>query len=222
MIATARTGAKGVSSKLFKGTGAVFRHELRLLLFAPLSYLFQIVFLIVLAACVFLIADFYNTDEASVQTMLTFLPWVSLILVPALAMRSWLDEHSDRSVELMLTLPVSLGAVVIGKFLAGYVILLVTLLFTLPMVGTVYHLGNPDPGVLFASYLASALMLAVYYAISLFAASLSRDQVGAFAMPGGRITSDGGPCFFNCGAFHRVLAGINAAPAPLLLTFAAT
>ena len=69
-----------------------------------------------------------------------------------------------------------------GKFLAGYAILLVTLMFTLPMVGTVYHLGNPDTGVLCASYLASALMLAVYYAISLFAASLSRDQVGAFVI----------------------------------------
>ena len=66
--------------KLFGGVGAVYRHELRLLLFAPLSYLFQIVFLIVLAACTFLIADFYNTDDASVKTMLTFLPWVSLIL----------------------------------------------------------------------------------------------------------------------------------------------
>jgi ABC-2 type transport system permease protein len=182
MIGLAKTEVKSIWSKPFEGTGAVFRHELRLLLFAPLSYLFQIVFLIVLAACIFLIADFYNTDEASVQTMLTFLPWVSLILVPALAMRSWLDEHSDRSVELMLTLPVSLGAVVIGKFLAGYVILLVTLLFTLPMVGTLFHLGDPDTGVLFASYLASALMLAVYYAISLFAAALSRDQVGAFVI----------------------------------------
>jgi ABC-2 type transport system permease protein len=182
MTGSAETDVRGVRSGPFTGTGAVFRHELRLLLFAPLSYLFQIVFLVVLSACIFLIADFYNTDEASIQTMLAFLPWVSLILVPALAMRSWLDEHSDRSVELTLTLPVSLGAVVTGKFLAGYAILLVTLLFTLPMVGSVYHLGDPDPGVLFASYLASALMLAVYYAISLFAAALSRDQVGAFVI----------------------------------------
>ena len=168
--------------KLFGGVGAVYRHELRLLLFAPLSYLFQIVFLIVLAACTFLIADFYNTDDASVKTMLTFLPWVSLILVPALAMRSWIDEHSDRSVELLLTLPVSLSAVVTGKFLAGYSILLVTLLFTLPMVATVYYLGDPDPGVLFSSYLSSAFMLAVYFSISIFAASLSRDQIGAFVI----------------------------------------
>ena len=85
MTGSAETDVRGVRSGPFTGTGAVFRHELRLLLFAPLSYLFQIVFLVVLSACIFLIADFYNTDEASIQTMLAFLPWVSLILVPALA-----------------------------------------------------------------------------------------------------------------------------------------
>ena len=142
----------GSAGGLFTGTVAVFRHELRLLLFAPLSYLFQLGFLLALSACVFLIADYYATDEASIQSMLTFLPWVALILVPALAMRSWIDEHSDRSIELTMTLPVSLGAVVTGKFLSGYMVLLVTLLFTLPLAASAYYLGDPDPGVLFAGY----------------------------------------------------------------------
>lgn len=164
------------------GTGAVFRHELRLLLYQPLSYLFQLGFLAVLAASVFLIADFYATDEASIRPMLVFLPWVALILVPALAMRAWTDDHSDRSMELTLTLPVTVGAVVLGKFLAGYLVLIVTLLFTLPMVATVYYLGEPDSGVLLAGYLASALLLGTYYAISLFAATLTREQVGAFVI----------------------------------------
>ena len=182
MTGSSRRDRGAFAGGLFTGTGAVFRHELRLLLFAPLSYLFQLGFLLALSACVFLIADFYATDEASIRPMLTFLPWVSLILVPALAMRSWIDEHNDRSVELTMTLPVRLGAVVTGKFLSGYVVLLVTLLFTLPLAASAYYLGEPDPGVLFAGYLASALLLAVYYAVSLFAAALSRDQVGAFVI----------------------------------------
>ena len=164
------------------GTRAVFRHELRLFLFSPLTYLFQCGFLAALSVCVFLIADFYSTDEASIRPMLTFLPWVALIMVPALAMRAWADEHGDRAIELVLTLPVSIGAVVLGKFLAGYLVLLVTLLFTLPLVATVYYLGGPDPGVLFAGYVASASILAVYYAISLFAGAFSREQVGAFVL----------------------------------------
>jgi ABC-2 type transport system permease protein len=165
---------------MFNGILATFRHELRLLLFSPLSYLFQLAFLATLSAFIFLVADFYASDEASIRPMLTFLPWVSLILVPALAMRTWVDDISDRSMELTITLPIHTCAVVIGKFLAGYTILLVTLLFTLPIVGTVYYLGVPDPGVLFSGYFASALLLATYYAISLFAASVAREPVGAF------------------------------------------
>ena len=87
---------------ILAGTSAVFRHELRLLLYQPLSYLFQVGFLAVLAASVFLIADFYATDEASIRPLLVFLPWVALILVPALAMRAWIEDHSDRSMELTL------------------------------------------------------------------------------------------------------------------------
>ena len=164
------------------GILGTFRHELRLLLFSPLSYLFQLGFLATLSAFVFLVADFYTTDEASIRTMLTFLPWVALILVPALAMRSWIDDNSDRSIELTITLPVQTSAVVLGKFFAGYFVLLVTLLFTLPLVGTVYYLGDPDPGILFSGYFAAALLLATYYSISLLAASLAREPVGSFVI----------------------------------------
>lgn len=169
-------------SRPLSGTGAVFRHELRLLLYAPLSYLFQMAILVALSVSVFLIADFYSTDEASIRPMLTFLPWVALIFVPALAMRAWIDEHSDRGVELLLTLPVTLGAAVLGKFLAGYLVLMVTLLFTLPLLATIYFLGDPDPGIVVAGYLALALMLGAYYAIALFAGALAREQVGAFVI----------------------------------------
>lgn len=161
---------------------AVFRHELRLLLYSPLTYIFQVGFLATLFACVFLIADYYSTDEASIQPMLAFLPWVALILVPALAMRAWTDEHSDRSMELMLTLPLPLPAIVMGKFLAGYAVLLVTLAFTLPLVMTAYYLGTPDSGVIVSGYIGAALLLGAYYALSMFAASLGREQVGAFVI----------------------------------------
>lgn len=160
----------------------MLRHELRSLLYAPLTYVFQVGFLAVLAVCTFLIADYYSTDEASIQPMLAFLPWVALILVPALAMRAWADEPSDRGIELMLTLPIALPALVAGKFLAGYVMLLATLLFTTPLAATAYYLGSPDPGVMASGYLAAALLLGAYYAISLFASSLAREPVGAFVI----------------------------------------
>ena len=164
------------------GVTAQLRHELRVLLFSPLTYIFQVGFLLALGVCTFLIADFYATDEASIRPMLIFLPWVALIMVPALAMRAWADEHNDGALELTLTLPLRLPAVVLGKFLAGYLVLLITLAFTTPLVATAYYLGEPDPGVVVAGYAGAALLLGVYYAVSLFAASLVREQVGAFVI----------------------------------------
>ena len=182
MVKSTNSYEKIITPTLLNGTFATFRHELRLLLFSPLSYLFQLGFLAALSAFIFLVADFYATDEASIRPMLTFLPWVALILVPALAMRTWIDDNTDRSIELTLTLPIQTTAVVLGKFLAGYFILLITLFFTLPIVATVYYLGNPDPGVLFSGYFGSALLLATYYSISLFAASVAREPLSAFVI----------------------------------------
>ena len=161
---------------------AVTRHELRMLLYAPLSYLFLVGFLLALSTCIFLVADFYASDEASIELMLLFLPWVAMILVPALAMGMWTGPGGDGGAELAMTLPTGAGAQVIGKFLAGYGVLLLALLLTWPLAGTVFYLGEPDPGVMAGGYLASALVLAVYFAIALLCAAVAREQVGAFVL----------------------------------------
>ena len=134
-----------------KGTGfaAIFRHELRVLFFAPLTYLFQGAFLLALGACIFLIASFYTTDEATVRLLIVFVPWVSLVLIPALAMSAWSDGHSNRELELIFALPIKPISVVLGKFAAGYSLLLLTLTMTFPFYLTVAYLGDPDPGVVF-------------------------------------------------------------------------
>lgn len=162
------------------GLIAVFRHELRSLMYAPLTYIFLIGFLLALGVCVFLVGNFYASDEASIHSLLIFLPWVALIFVPALAMRAWAEGQSDRSLELMLSLPLGLASVVIGKFLAGYMVLLVALAFTSPFIATVFYLGEPDAGVIIAGYLGGALLLACCYAVALFASSFTREQVGGF------------------------------------------
>ena len=137
---------------------AVCRHELRLLLYAPLSYLFIVGFLLSLSSAIFLIADFYRTDEASIQLMLLFTPWVGIVLVPALAMGMWANEQLDKSAELIATLPLPVVSVVAGKFFAGFLVLLLALAFTVPIPITVAFLGEPDFMCMAAGYLALALM----------------------------------------------------------------
>ena len=165
---------------VISGFSAVLRHELRVLFFTPLSYLFQAAFLLGLTTCIFLVADFYSSDEATLRLLLGFIPWVSLVLVPALAMSAWTDGQADREMELTYSLPISPPAIVMGKFVAGYLLLLLTLAFTLPFAVTVAYLGEPDLGVVVAGYLACALLLGACFAVSLLAAALVREVVGAF------------------------------------------
>ena len=159
---------------------AVARHEWRALAYAPLSPVFLSGFLLALMACVFLIADFYSTDSASIEVMLTFLPWVAMVFVPALAMRAWSGEPSDRSLELILSLPIRTSSLVVGKWLARGALLLTGLLFTAPLVATIAYLGSPDWGVVLAGYWGAALLLVTFLAVALLAAAAMREPVGGF------------------------------------------
>ncbi len=161
---------------------AVFRHEWRLHIYSPLIAIFLCAFTLILATGIFLVGDFFASDEASLRLFSVFLPWVSLVLVPALAMRSWGDESTDSSLELAFSMPLPLRHLVIGKFLAGSAVLLIALACTAAFPLTVAYLGEPDLGALFAGYLAAGLFLMVCFAICLFAAALVRDQISAFVL----------------------------------------
>ena len=163
-------------------TVAVIRHELRILFYSPLTCIFMSGLLVSLSLCVFMVADFYTTDEASMRSWQIFIPWLGMIFMPALAMRSWPDEHTDHSVELAMTLPVNTAELVCGKFFAGLVVIAVTLLFTLPFPITLAWLGEPDVGVVFSVWLAAFLLLALYLAISLAFAAILREPVSVFVV----------------------------------------
>ena len=161
---------------------AAFRHQLRLLVYSRLTLVFQVGFLITLPVFVFLIGDLFAGDRASLDLMLAFLPWVALIFVPALAMRAFADRPLDREREFLLTLPLRPSAIAAGAWLAGAVVMLVTLLFTTPLVATLGYLGEPDFGAVAAGYLGASCLLVAFYAIGLFASALARSEVGAFVI----------------------------------------
>lgn len=156
------------------------RHEARQLFYAPLTLIFQVWFLLALAICIFLVAEFYASDLATFDLQWTFLPWVALVMAPALAMRAFSEGPGDRSLELTLSLPIPTSAIVAGKWLAGSLVLVLTLAMTLPFVLTVGYLGNPDWGTAASGYLGAALLLAVFYAVAIFAASFTKDHVAAY------------------------------------------
>lgn len=147
---------------------------------SPVAYVFIVIFLILCGFFTFQFGDFYNSNDASLRAFFVWHPWLYLFLIPAVAMRMWAEERRTRTIELLLTLPVTLPQAILGKFLAGWFFIGIALVLTFPMVITVCYLGNPDIGQIIAGYIGSFLLAGCYLAVGSFASSLTRNQVVAF------------------------------------------
>ena len=147
---------------------------------SPVAYVFIVIFLILCGFFTFQFGDFYNSNDASLRAFFVWHPWLYLFLIPAVAMRMWAEERRTRTIELLLTLPVTLPQAILGKFLAGWLFIGIALALTFPMVITVCYLGNPDIGQIIAGYIGSFLLAGCYLAVGSFASSLTRNQVVAF------------------------------------------
>ncbi|MEW5305365.1 MAG: hypothetical protein WDW36_007908 [Sanguina aurantia] len=109
-------------------------------------------------------------------------PWLYLILVPAITMRMWAEESKGGTLELLLTLPITLWQAMLGKFLAAWLFIGLALALTFPLWITVNYLGAPDNGVILAGYLGSWLMAGTFIAIGACLSALTRSQVVAFIL----------------------------------------
>lgn len=165
-----------------KHLAPIVKRELMGYFRSPVAYVFIVIFLLSTAGTTWYLGNFYTADEASLESFFFFHPWLYLFLIPAVGMRLWAEDRRTGTVEILLTLPVSLTAAVLGKFLAAWIFVGVALVLTFPMVATVYFLGSPDAGVIATGYLGSFLMAGAYLAISCFTSSLTKNQVISFIL----------------------------------------
>jgi ABC-2 type transport system permease protein len=163
-------------------TYAVFRREFAGYFATPLAYVFIIIFLLAMGSFTFYFGRFYENGRAELSIFFGFHPWLYLFLIPAIAMRLWSEEQKTGTIELLLTLPISVTAAVVGKFLAAWAFAGLALLLTFPMWLTVSYLGSPDHGVIVASYFGSWLMAGAYLAIGSCISALTNNQVIAFVV----------------------------------------
>jgi ABC-2 type transport system permease protein len=154
--------------------------ELRSYFATPLAYVFIVIFLALMGAFTFYLGGFYERGQADLQPFFSFHPWLYLFLVPAIAMRLWSEERKSGSIELLMTLPITVWQAVVGKFLAAWTFTTVALALTFPIWITVNYLGNPDNGVILAGYLGSLLMAGGFLAIGSCISAANRNQVVAF------------------------------------------
>lgn len=160
----------------------IMRREITSYFATPVAYVFIVIFLVMNGVFTFYLGNFYERGIADLGPFFRYHPWLFLFLVPAISMRMWAEERKSGTIELLLTLPLTLWQAVIAKFLAAWIFLGISLALTVPVWLTVNYLGQPDNGVILAAYAGSWLMAGGFLAIGSCMSALTRNQVVAFIL----------------------------------------
>jgi ABC-2 type transport system permease protein len=154
----------------------IFRREFASYFATPLAFVFIVIFLILVGVFAFYIGNFYERGQADLAPFFAYHPWLYLFLIPALSMRLWAEGRKSGTIELLMTLPVTLWQAVLGKFLAAWLFAGVALALTFPMWITVNYLGDPDNGTILAAYVGSFLMAGGFLAIGACISASTRNR----------------------------------------------
>jgi ABC-2 type transport system permease protein len=189
----------------------IFERELKAYFTTPLAYVFIVIFLALTGSLTFFLGGLFERGQADLAPFFLFHPWLYLFLVPAIAMRLWAEERRSGTIELLMTLPTTTFAAVLGKFLAAWAFAGIALLLTFPMWLTVNWLGDPDNGVILVSYLGSWVMAGAFIAIGACVSALTKNQVIAFVV-------GAAACFlFLMSGVELVLAAFRPWASPLVV-----
>ena len=168
-------------SDSFRHIWTIAKRELSGYFASPVAYVFIVIFLLLNGFFTFMLGGFFEMGEASLSlSFFRWHPWLYLFLVPAAGMRLWAEERRLGTMELLLTMPITAWQAIVGKFLASWLFLIISLALTFPIVATVTYLGDPDNGAIFTGYIGSALLAGAYLAITCLTSALTRNQVISF------------------------------------------
>lgn len=156
----------------------VFGKEFRGYFVSPVAYIVIAIFLLVTGW--FFFSTFFLFNQADLRNFFSLLPFMFAFVIPAITMRLFSEEMKLGSYEVLMTLPVTLRQVVLGKFLAAVAVVAAMLTPTLAYPLTVSLLGELDWGPVLGGYLGALLLGSAFAAVGVFASSLTRNQVVAF------------------------------------------
>jgi ABC-2 type transport system permease protein len=160
--------------------GNVVKKELRGYFNSAIAVIFLAAFLVVTFYTFFWREKFFARGVADLRPLFEWMPRLMIILVSALAMRLWSDERRAGTLEVLLTLPVPRWQLVVGKFLAGLLLVATALALTLGLPITISLMGNLDLGPVAGGYLAALLLSAAYLAIGMCVSAATDNQIVAF------------------------------------------
>ncbi len=156
--------------------------ELRSYFNSPIAYVFLLAFCGAALFTFFNLGAFFSRGVADLRGLFDAVPWLMLLLVPALTMRLWAEEEKQGTLETLLTLPVKDHELVLGKFLASWMLLGVALLLTLILPLMTASIGNLDWGPVVGGYLGAWLLGAAYLAVGQFVSATTENQILAFIL----------------------------------------
>lgn len=166
---------------------AILKKEINSFFASPIGYLVIAVFLLLNGLFLWVFKGEFNILDngfADLQPFFLLAPWVLIFLISAVTMRSFSDEKKQGTLELLLTKPISILQLILGKYFGAFLLIIIALIPTLLYVYTVNQLGNPignlDLGSTLGSYFGLLFLIASYTAIGVFASALSDNQIVCF------------------------------------------
>jgi ABC-2 type transport system permease protein len=181
----------------------VFKREISSFLSSLIAYIVIVVFLLVTGLFMWVFPDYSLLDYgyASLDQLFVIGPWLFMFLIPAITMRFFSEEKRTGTIELLFTKPVTDLQIILGKFFAGFALVIFAVLPTVLYAITLWFLadpvGNIDTGGILGSYIGLLLLGAVFVSIGIFASAITENQIVAFIL--GLFL-----CFFMYSAFDSL------------------
>lgn len=165
---------------------SIFKKEINTFLNSLIAYLVMAVFLVTMGLLVWVFPDtsIFEYGYADLGIFFNLAPYVFMFLIPAITMRALAEESKTGTLELLLTKPINELRLLLGKYLAGITLVIVTLIPTLVYYFSLSYISNPagniDTAGIMGAYVGLIFLASAYTAIGIFASSLSENQIVAF------------------------------------------
>lgn len=165
---------------------SILKKEIRSFLSSLIAYVVMIVFLIAIGLFMWILPDYnvFDMGYANMDTLFSMAPMVFIFLISAITMRSFSEEKKTGTIEIVTTKPLSDMQIILGKYVAGVVLVIFSILPTLIYFYTIYQLGatkgNMDVGATWGSYLGLLLLASCFVAIGIFSSAISDNQIVSF------------------------------------------
>lgn len=168
---------------------ALLKKEIGNFFSSLIGYIVIVVFLIITGLFLWVFPNETNILDfgyAQIDGLFIIAPFVFLFLIPAITMKSFADERKSGTIEMLLTKPLSDVKIIMAKFFAAVLLLLISILPTLTYFFSVYYLGLPvgnlDIGGTIGSYIGLLFLGASFIAIGIFSSSVTTNQIISFIL----------------------------------------